>query len=369
MESQSPSKDEEAEALVVDPNNQHNSQLFLSPATYLRVKDNFTPNFPTDEPNYHKSFVQLETLHEENDLLMWRIRKGWEVGAVVARVRDVCSTSRNDDPATFWRKIILIVLLVLFMITFYDPGVGYYALSFGSVPLVILCLDWINYGCDQEIRAEQRHDDDTDVVTLTIRYLAKPEFLKKWFSGQLRDQTIEIQRISNERTIDVSNTSSTSSSIAPWTHRIFVKEYEQHQRTTHLKDTMFRVVALDAARGTEFIILDGLGRSQEAFYIQQKLSSFLLANEQPQRNHVALSSSSSGIATTTTIGQAELQLSKSGQCEELVKDVVEDSVVVTTMERHQHPDYVVEETFVFPDDYIDNDEAAAKSTAALPQLV
>ena len=85
MELQSPSKDDEAEALVVDPN-QNNSQ-FLSPATYLRVKDNYTLDFPTgNEPNYHQSFVALETILRDDtkNLLVWRIRKGWEVGAVVA---------------------------------------------------------------------------------------------------------------------------------------------------------------------------------------------------------------------------------------------------------------------------------------------
>jgi len=355
MESQS-KEDEEVEALVV-PTIPNNSQLFLSPPqTYLRVKDNFILSVPNDEPDYRKSFVQLETLYDDennDDRLVWRIRKGWDLGTSI-----VC----------------MFLFLLLLSVNIPDSEIRGYVLSFGFVFLVLLCSDWIHYGCDQEIRAER--NDDT-VVTLTIRY--QPEWLWKWFGCCLfRDQSIEIHMIANN-TIDSSNNNASTSTTT--THCIFVKEYLQNQKAAifYVKDTVFRVVALDMVRGTEFVILDGMKRPQEAFYIQQKLRSFVLDDEPQQRNHTALSSSATKVEpqrnhTTLSNSGSSATTNMEGTTEPIIpqsipstsvpqptkqdedEDAMLDSVIVTNMEMLQQPqqrrrrrrDYIVVETFVFP---------------------
>ena len=105
------SKDEEVEALVVPiPNN---GRFLSASQTYLRVKDNFILSVPNDEPDYRKSFVQLETLYDdENNVMMWRIRKGWDLGTSI-----VC----------------MFLFLLLLSVNIPDSEIRGYVLSFGFV--------------------------------------------------------------------------------------------------------------------------------------------------------------------------------------------------------------------------------------------
>jgi len=283
---------------------------------YLRVRDDFTPQLPTDDSCVGGTVI--EEIRQDKDCLIWEIHNKSIVDVIL------------------YFGVVFALEFGLVAIGFEDNDWWYMLNPYAIALQAFIASFWYTAWKERhvEIRCERSGNPSYDksvVVTITIRNKPRPEWLQRLvrtFCGVLKDTTIAIHfgreehhnyNEENDKTCAFDKT------------RILVK----HKSDENGK--WYTVVAVNVETGSELQILERRNDPQLAFYFQQKLHHFLMK--------VAGEDGSIVQAAPVSAARPESAAIYLGS---LIENFEVKKQDLQSMKLGRHPDCVVEESLVFP---------------------